>query len=64
MHYASSVDGKILEPVDRTEKAHMKEVITKIRIKASKNNGGAGRWDVWWRPGRGKRIDMVMKMGK
>lgn len=31
MHYAHSVDGKILEPVDRTEKVHVKEMIIKIK---------------------------------
>lgn len=33
MHYASSVDGKILEPVDRTEKVRVKEVTMKRRVK-------------------------------
>lgn len=46
MHYFSSVDGKALEVVDRTEKAHVKEVTMTMILKSS-NNKGAGKWDGW-----------------
>lgn len=48
IHYASSVDWKALEPVDRTEKAHVKEVTMTTKLKSS-NSNGRGKWDGWWR---------------
>lgn len=51
VHYTSSVDRKILKQVSRLKKAHVEEVIIKMRLKGSKNKG-RWRWDRKWRRNR------------
>ena len=46
MHYTSSMDREILKQVSRIKKAHVEEVIIKMRLKGSKNKG---RWRKWRR---------------